>query len=144
MFRSGGSPTGQDGCYHIDRPAQWLQTLAPYLRVLVQTLKYAAPLAGHAIVRIVPADAASRLAQDIELMNDLVSRLPEIEDPTTLGLVETVGEGPAARQIEGAELRVLRQLLDEVDPRQLWGGLQLKLTSEGHYLWLCAEHAARY
>jgi internalin A len=45
---------------------------------------------------------------------------------------------------EGMELRALRQLLDKVDEKQEWGGLKKVLTPEGHYLWLCNEHAEEY
>ncbi len=41
-------------------------------------------------------------------------------------------------------LRALRLLLDEVDPKQQWGGLRKVLTPEGHYLWLCEYHAKEY
>jgi internalin A len=42
------------------------------------------------------------------------------------------------------ELRMFRQLLDEVDEHHEWGGLKKVLTPEGHYLWLCEEHAEKY
>jgi len=42
------------------------------------------------------------------------------------------------------ELRALRKLSDEVDREQEWGGLKKVLTPEGHYLWLCKEHAEEY
>jgi hypothetical protein len=42
------------------------------------------------------------------------------------------------------ELRALRKLLGEVDPEQEWGRLKKVLTPEGHYLWLCKEHAKEY
>jgi hypothetical protein len=41
-------------------------------------------------------------------------------------------------------LRALRFLLDEKDKEQHWGGLKKVLTPEGHYLWLCKNHAAEY
>jgi hypothetical protein len=50
----------------------------------------------------------------------------------------------AAERFEGAELRALRKLLDEVDRQHQWGGLKKKLTPEGHWLWLCEEHAQEY
>ena len=49
-----------------------------------------------------------------------------------------------AEEAEGAALRALRKLLDEVDAKQNWGGLAKILTPEGHYLWLCEEHAEEY
>jgi len=39
---------------------------------------------------------------------------------------------------------MFRQLLDEVDEHHEWGGLKKVLTPEGHYLWLCEEHAEKY
>jgi len=52
--------------------------------------------------------------------------------------------GEKAERIEGMELRMFRQLLDEVDEQHEWGGLKKVLTPEGHYLWLCEEHAEKY
>jgi len=49
-----------------------------------------------------------------------------------------------AGRVEGAELRALRVLLDEVDEAHGWGGLRKVLTPEGHYLWLCEHHAQEY
>jgi len=49
-----------------------------------------------------------------------------------------------SRVVLGSALRELRKVLDELDPSQKWGGLQKVLTPEGHYLWLCAEHAEEY
>ncbi len=55
-----------------------------------------------------------------------------------------VGGGVKAERIEGAALRALRELLDDVDKEHYWGGLQKILTPEGHYLWVCDEHAKEY
>jgi len=41
-------------------------------------------------------------------------------------------------------LRAVRELLDEKDPKHVWGGLEKVLTPEGHYLWLCKHHAEEY
>lgn len=47
-------------------------------------------------------------------------------------------------RVDDTELRALRNLLDEADSAHDWGGLKKILTAEGHYLWLCEEHAAEY
>jgi internalin A len=60
------------------------------------------------------------------------------------GLLERTGAGGKAERLEGMELRDLRKLLDEVDSKHEWGGLKKVLTPEGHYLWLCKEHAEEY
>ncbi len=59
-------------------------------------------------------------------------------------LLKQAGGGGKARLIEGMELRAIRKLLDEEDKSQEWGGLKKVLTPEGHYLWLCEEHAKEY
>ncbi len=49
-----------------------------------------------------------------------------------------------AELIEGAALRGFCELLDDVDKEDYWGGLQKIFTPEGHYLWVCEEHAKEY
>ena len=60
------------------------------------------------------------------------------------GLYAYRGLVKSLERVEGASLRVLRSLLDKLDPPHAWGGLQKVLTPEGHYLWLCARHTAEY
>jgi hypothetical protein len=69
--------------------------------------------------------------------------------PETIGRRESrpagaVGEIREVERVGGATLRALRQLLDEKDPQQHWGGLKKVLTPEGHYLWLCEHHTQEY
>lgn len=87
--------------------------------------------------------SGSAAAAQIKLMEELAKKLSE-SDYLEVELLERAGRGAKAERIEGAELRVLRKLLDEVDPKQEWGGLKKVLTPEGHYLWLCEEHAKEY
>jgi len=89
------------------------------------------------------AEFAKKLTGQIKLMEELAMKLSE-RDYLGAELLERAGGGAKAEQIEGAELRALRKLLDEVDKKQEWGGLKKVLTPEGHYLWLCEEHAAEY
>ncbi|WP_017720441.1 hypothetical protein [Kamptonema formosum] len=85
---------------------------------------------------------------DIDLMKELAGKLPELKDSDDLELAGKVGIGDTAeldpQHADGAALRALRQLLDEKDPQQHWGGLKKILTPEGHYLWLCDYHAKQY
>jgi len=43
-----------------------------------------------------------------------------------------IGRAGRIEKAEGETLRALRKLLDEVDPKQNWGGLKKILTPEGH------------
>jgi small GTP-binding protein len=138
------------GRYEIKRPAEFLKDMGPYILKLAKVIKYAAPVAGAAaglyagpIGAVMGAEFAKKLAGQIKLMEELAKKLSE-SDYLEAGLLERTAVGAKAERIEGAELRALRKLLDEVDPKQEWGGLEKVLTPEGHYFWLCKEHAAEY
>ena len=132
-------PTIKGGRYEIKRPAEFLKDMGPYILKLAKVIKYAAPVAGAAAGLYVGPMAAAQ----IKLMEELAKKLSE-GDYLEAELLERMGGGAKAERIEGAELRALRKLLDEVDKKQEWGGLKKVLTPEGHYLWLCEEHAKEY
>jgi internalin A len=136
-------PTIEGGKYQIDDPANWIKATAPYLRKLVTVLKYAAPLAGP-FVEVAWPVYKEMFKNDIKLMTELVKQLPDLEAGRELGLAEEIGGTGSPDWVSGAALRALRQLLDEKDPEQHWGGLRKVLTPEGHYLWLCEYHAQAY
>jgi hypothetical protein len=143
-------PTIEGGRYEIKQPAEFLATMGPYLRKLAQVIKYAAPVAGAAagafagpIGAAMGAAYAKDLAGQIKLMEELAKKLAE-RDYLPADLLEKTGGGARAERFEGAELRALRKLLDEVDPQHHWGGLKKVLTPEGHWLWLCEQHGQEY
>ncbi|HVK64000.1 MAG TPA: COR domain-containing protein [Polyangium sp.] len=130
------------GAFHLTTDAgRYRTTLRPvrlgalthHLKRLVSVLKY-----------VSPAEALFRT--DIQRMEELVHRIRTDLAPDTPGQL-SFAEGAGAmslEQLEVASLRVLRGLLDTLDPQHAWGGLQKVLTPEGHYLWLCERHAAVY
>jgi len=67
-----------------------------------------------------------------------------LEKRRDLQLAESAGRHDDPQRIGGAALRAVRELLDEKDPKHVWGGLEKVLTPEGHYLWLCKHHAEEY
>jgi hypothetical protein len=99
---------------------------------------YAGPIGA-----VMGAKYAKDLAGQIKLMEELAKKLSD-RDYMEGELLERTGAGGKAERLEGMELRALRKLLDEVDRNQEWGGLKKVLTPEGHYLWLCKEHAEEY
>ncbi|HAG85134.1 MAG TPA: hypothetical protein DCL61_29290 [Cyanobacteria bacterium UBA12227] len=109
-------------------------------------LKYAAPLIGPWVTFLNKQEYEKLFKNDIELMKEMAAKLPDIPDCNDLKLVATASylADPDPDYVEGAALRGLRQLLDEKDPQQNWGGLKKVLTPEGNYLWLCHHHAAPY
>lgn len=77
------------------------------------------------------------------MMKALIDKLPDVT--TNLDQKAEYGLEEADKsRADGASLRSLRRLLTELDPQQEWGGLQKRLTPEGHWLWLCKEHAEAY
>jgi internalin A len=133
--------------------------MGPYILKLAKVIKYAAPVAGAAagayagpIGAVMGAKYAKDLAGQIKLMEELALDRKASEHTSRVnsktGRHTPTGDklwaGGKAEWIEGMELRALRKLLDEVDVKQEWGGLKKVLTPEGHYLWLCKEHAEEY
>ena len=138
------------GRYEIKKPSAFFAGMGPYILKLAKVIKYAAPVAGAAVGAyagpvgaVMGAKYAKDLAGQIKLMEELAKKLAE-RDYIESELLERTRVGGKAERIEGMELRMFRQLLDEVDEHHEWGGLKKVLTPEGHYLWLCEEHAEKY
>lgn len=136
-------PTIEGGSYTINDPANWIKVTAPYIRKLVSVLKYTTPLAGPWAAWAWPT-YETMLKDDIRLMTELVKKLPDLEESEESGLFRSIESAYGLEEASGPALRALRQLLDEKDPEQHWGGLRKVLTPEGHYLWLCEYHAQEY
>jgi hypothetical protein len=128
----------EDGRYEFQKPAQWLDPIIPYAQKLLTVLRYAAPVVGVAIGSNGQSADGSVMKRMDQLLRGMEGLLPK----QSAG--EQMEAAGTAKMADGAALRQLRGLLDELDPAQRWGGLQKVFTAEGHYLWLCPEHAAAY
>ncbi|MFN6566356.1 COR domain-containing protein [Dendronalium sp. ChiSLP03b] len=139
-------PSEKDGLYEIDEPAKWLRATAPYIGRLFKVLRFAAPIIGPWLGVVDPKEYEALYKNDLELFKELTAKLPEIESSEDAEIADKItrGEDLDPERADGAALRALRQLLEEKDPQQNWGGLKKVLTPEGHYLWLCEHHAAEY
>ena len=131
-------PMYTGGCYKIRQSAKWLKTMSPYIVKLAKVIKYAAPLAGPA------AAFAEQFKHQLKMMEELAEKPGDDRDIGAAEMAEGIGKIGRLERAEGAPLRALRELLDKVDPRHDWGGLKKILTPEGHYLWLCEDHAKEY
>jgi len=135
-------PTYEGGYYEIKKAAEWLRSVGPYVVGLAKVLKFAGPLVGP-VAGMVDVVFAEGYKHHFKLMKELAGKLGGGSDIAG-EIVEGMGQREKMEAVEGAELRALRVLLDEVDARHEWGGLKKVLTPEGHYLWLCEEHAKEY
>jgi GTPase SAR1 family protein len=129
--------------YDVQLPAPWLEASAPYLKRLAAVLKHAVPYVGP-VLGVAAEGIEQRAKAAIKLMEQLANSLPGDERAIRAEEDKPGGDLTIERLVEGAQLRNLRQLLDQLDPNQHWGGLRKVLTPEGHYMWLCAEHAKQF
>jgi len=136
-------PSAANGLYEIDDPTDWVRAMSPYLQKLCSVLKYAAPLAGP-VLGVAAAQVKEVISNDLDLMTSLIEKLPEIKQADPLHGHEKYDDPDRTPKVGGAELRALRSMLDEKDKARIWGGLEKKRTPEGHYLWLCPDHARKY
>jgi GTPase SAR1 family protein len=139
-------PVEEGGQYEIREPARWLEAIAPHLRRLVKVLKYVTPVVGPWL-RLSAEEVHKLVEPELDLMEKLVELLPEIrvrEKGVGKSWHEDSPSGANPMRFEGATLRGLRTLLEELDPKERWGDLRKVLTPEGHWLWLCKHHAAEY
>ncbi len=139
-------PTQEGGLYEINEPAKWLRVTAPYISRLFRVLRYAAPIVGPFLGLVNEQEYEKVFKNDLEFTKELAAKLPELKESEDLELAGKIarGEDLDPERADGAALRSLRQLLEEKDPQQHWGGLKKVLTPEGHYLWLCEYHAGNY
>ncbi|MDZ8109997.1 MAG: COR domain-containing protein [Nostoc sp. DedQUE12a] len=139
-------PTQEGGLYEINEPAKWLRDTAPHISRLFQFLRYAAPIVGPFVGLLNEQEYEKIFKNDLEFTKEVLAKLPELKESEDLELAGKTarGEDSDPERADGAALRALRQLLEETDPQQHWGGLNRVLTPEGHYLWLCKHHAGKY
>jgi len=136
------------GRYEIKKPSDFFAGMGPYILKLAKVIKYAAPVAGAAagayagpVGAAMGAKYAKDLAGQIKLMEELAKKLGERDYIEAEVLERTARQrnreahtgdklwaGGKAERIEGMELRMFRQLLDEVDEHHEWGGLKKVLT----------------
>ena len=135
----------EGGAYGVTQYPRLLRALLPYMKGMLQVLKYALPVVGIAFA-VTDKTLGPLLKDDVSFTEDLVDALSgsiEAAEPIDAGL-RALPDAPGFIEAEGAGLRALRILLDRLDPQQNWGGLTKVLTLEGHYLWLCPRHAAEF
>jgi internalin A len=127
--------------YEFDQSREWFMTLAPYGRLICHLLTQATSIAAVAL-NVLPSDMTVRnLRDEVELTREVFSLLlPHMKSESLSGVGLT--NGPTAA--EGAGLRALRSLLEELDKRRFFGGLDVVATPSGEFLWVCPNHQARH
>ncbi|EDN68964.1 leucine-rich-repeat protein [Beggiatoa sp. PS] len=113
--------TQEGGCYHIhefDKLSHFIVSHVSKLIVIFNMVKSGS---------LGTIEKRQRFQDDLAFMNQLVQKYSPLEN-----------------RVEGTMLRNLCILLDELDPKHDWGGLERIVTEQGHVLWLCEKHAQEY
>lgn len=134
-------PCTQQGSYRLDRPADWFREVSRYARPVFTLLRVAVPLAGTLSELVLTKEQLDHASKELDLMTQLLDELPGLagDNPDWL----TNPDSPK-RPADGAYLRGVRQLLDEIDPYRKYGELQRVQASSGEYLWVCPFHVTAY
>ena len=128
--------------YTLDVPKEWFTRIAPYARLVCQTLQLVVPLAGAVAAAAVPAVQRTSTQNDLKIMTTLVGDLPAIADQhDEKDLTTFSGQLTTA---EGAALRALRAGIFERDRQRAFGGLHRVETAAGDLLWVCQNHYREY
>ena len=135
LIGKGGSYWGE---WTIDKPREWLVGVAPYISVFGKIIKNLIPIAQVTGGIAFPQDMLDR----IDLVTTAIGSLTEGDFKVPQLSVE--GSDIWKEKAEGAALRELHSLLNELDPSRHWGGLRKVRTKTGDYLWLCPEHYKIY
>ena len=126
-------------CYQFTRPKDWLVTIAPYAIGVLRLLQLAAKVT-RPVTLLADVDLKG-INDDLEAMSSLLQQLPLPPQPR--GPADP-GQAVHPVQADGSELRALRALLTELDPRRTFNGMYVVATSSWDVRWVCQDHYPAY
>ena len=157
---------GPKGAFVFTKRPKWLDSCAPFLRILLPILEHTLPLVGPAIgiakdiSGSVPGSVTEfdaelwseeRLNDELEGMRLIVESIPKglADEQAESGFSEMLVFGkknPLRRATHYADFRALRKSLEAVAPRNKdpWCGLIPMITPEGIAIFVCRGHARQY
>jgi len=130
-------PTGDP--YTFEKSQEWFAKALPLIKIMQQLLQYV-PLISPAIPAPGQFSDWSKVSAEINVMKQLVDTIGDRSD--NLAGVENLNLD--ARSSEGVELRVLKELLNELDPLRIFRRLRQVSGNGGDVLWVCEHHFAEH
>ncbi|WP_176722477.1 COR domain-containing protein [Candidatus Thiosymbion oneisti] len=124
--------SGGDGEYEFSKPKDWVVKIAPYLKVIIKTLKVTIPFLQ--ISEYLDKDSMKKAKSSLDLLNELTASF--IPDEITRDEDST----KVLTKFEGAALRELGTLLLDLDPSRTWGNMRRTILPTGDYIWVCGAH----
>src|SRR6266568_4849604 len=133
--------------YQLRKSKEWWTTVGPWLNHLINFLKFAVPM-GKAVGVVVEAieilPDIKQIQANIDLLEQITQDLPDVASYDSMKDINELTQTDQYQRTVGPALRALHNFLNEVDPSQLWGGLDKIVTPDGNILWLCDKHRQQY
>src|SRR6266702_1230030 len=127
--------------YQLRKSKEWWTTVGPWFNNLINFLKFAVPM-GKAVGVVVEAveilPDIKQIQANIDLLEQITQDLPDLASYDSMKDIHEPTLTDQYQRTVGPALRALHNFLNEVDPSQLWGGLDKIVTPDGNILWLCA------
>jgi hypothetical protein len=132
----------KQAAYELDVPKEWFTRIAPYAKLVCQTLQLIVPLAGAVATAVVPAVQRTSTQNELKIMTTLVGDLSvTVGQHDEKDLAKFSGQLSAA---QGEALRALRAVIFERDRLRAFGDLRRVQTPAGDLLWVCRDHYHEY
>ena len=130
--------------YKLEVPKEWFAQAAPYLNLVLQTLRSVIPVTQLIAEGFLPQDHFALAQKDLNLMEGVIKGIPNV--PKMDPAAELQSDGATGHPIfaENEGLRALRAILLEHDRLQKFGGLRRVQDFSGDFLWVCNDHYSKY
>jgi internalin A len=127
--------------YEFNRPKEWFVRAAPVISAMVRMVGVL-PAVSAAAANLLPKKTWDSVKDEVKLMEELGARVGELARNAKAGALDLA---PQVTLAEGYSLRVLKELLQEVDrPPQKFAGLRSVGGPAGEVLWVCPTHYSQY
>lgn len=126
--------------YLFTKPKEWFVRAAPLVHTMVRMLRFI-PVISAALPGMVPKDVWADVKTELDSMAALSEALWDIKGESA-GQVRSTS--PELLTSGGFELRVVKELLFELDPGKGFRNLSQVVGEGGDVFWVCPDHYVRY
>jgi internalin A len=134
--------SGQKG-YPVPQSKEWWATIAPWLKRLMDYLRYIPK--GRALAEAYDEEVFKAIETSLNIFEAVLDTVPEeIRHADAAERLSPSESRFKTLEVEGPALRALHSFLKEGDKEERWCGLHKTVTNDGNIFWLCDEHRKLY
>ncbi|KAG0296518.1 hypothetical protein BGZ98_000934, partial [Dissophora globulifera] len=131
--------------YDLQRPKEFVQKYGRYMLTLLDVIKHGIAFASLAV----PALAAATAPALIDIFKDPLKAVSQTDIDHSIKYLQGLMDANSKDQVdlstgmdplEGADLRLLQELIKDKDKHRVLGKLYRIVTSDGHVKWVCIDH----